>query len=168
MDRLTTLVALRWRLGVRTAMGARERLLALMLVVPVMVLLSAAAEIDVPGSSFNYRWEHVTNVVTLALKLADLVGADREVVEAAAWLHDVTKRDGESHATSGAIFARDFLPQTDFPPEKIDVVARAIADHKGTGIDQRGTPIIAGYFARSDNDAFGGVRSLVRWRLDWH
>ena len=55
--------------------------------------------------SFNYRWEHVTTVVTLSLKLADLVGADREIVEAAAWLHDVTKPDGKKHARIGAAFA---------------------------------------------------------------
>ena len=42
MDRLTALVALRWRLDMRAAMGARERLLALLLVVPGLMLLSAA------------------------------------------------------------------------------------------------------------------------------
>ncbi len=81
--------------------------------------------------AFNYRWEHVTAVVTLAVKLAHLTGADGEVVEAAAWLHDVTKQDGEAHARTGADFARAFLAQTDFPPKKIEPVAQAIADHLG-------------------------------------
>lgn len=85
------------------------------------------------GSSpaFNYRWEHVSTVVTLANKLARLVGADEDVVEAAAWLHDITKSDGEAHAETGAAFAQDFLPATDFPPDKIQDVVLVISEHKG-------------------------------------
>ena len=80
---------------------------------------------------FNYRWEHVLAVHTLALKLARLTGADQEIVEAAAWLHDIRKSAGARHPQKGAAFARKFLPQTDFPPHKIDLVARAIKDHMG-------------------------------------
>jgi uncharacterized protein len=80
-------------------------------------------------TSFNYRWEHVTAVVALANKLAALIGADPEVVEAAAWLHDILKERGAAHSVEGAAFAREFLPQTDFPPEKIEAVAETIADH---------------------------------------
>ena len=40
---------------------------------------------------FAYRWEHVQAVVRLANRLAERTGADREIVEAAAWLHDVGK-----------------------------------------------------------------------------
>lgn len=80
---------------------------------------------------FNYRWEHVQAVQALALKLSDLTGADSEIVEAAVWLHDIAKETGEEHAQEGAAFARTFLPQTDFPPDKIESVARAIEEHKG-------------------------------------
>ena len=83
------------------------------------------------SSSFNYRWEHVTAVVTYAMKLADILGADKDVVEAAAWLHDVNKSDGDNHARSGASFARSFLRKTNFPKKKIDRVAEAIGDHQG-------------------------------------
>ena len=85
---------------------------------------------------FNYRWEHVKAVVTLALRLADLTSADREVIEAAAWLHDVCKGEGENHPEAGARFARRFLPQTDFPTEKIERVARAIERHIGLWRDK--------------------------------
>lgn len=80
---------------------------------------------------FNYRWEHVLAVHTLALKLARLLDADLDVVEAAAWLHDVRKDAGEAHPEKGAVFARRFLPQTDFPEHKIERVARVIEDHQG-------------------------------------
>jgi uncharacterized protein len=86
--------------------------------------------------SFNYRWEHVTAVVTLANKLAALTGADAEIVEAAAWLHDVRKETGEEHPQEGARFARKFLPQTNFPPEKIEPVAKAIEEHMGLWRDE--------------------------------
>ncbi|MCA9918995.1 MAG: HD domain-containing protein [Anaerolineales bacterium] len=80
---------------------------------------------------FNYRWEHVTAVVTLALKLAQLTGADAEVVEAAAWLHDIRKEAGPKHPQEGAKAAHQILATTDFPPEKIGHVARCIRSHMG-------------------------------------
>ena len=80
---------------------------------------------------FNYRWEHVTAVVTLALKLAELTGADSEVVEAAAWLHDICKDAGPKHPQAGAKFAHELLATTDFPKEKIGRVAKAIRQHMG-------------------------------------
>jgi len=80
---------------------------------------------------FNYRWEHVTAVVTLALKLAELTGADAEVVEAAAWLHDIRKETGAKHAQEGAIVAHEILATTDFPKKKIGHVAKAIRSHMG-------------------------------------
>jgi uncharacterized protein len=86
--------------------------------------------------SFNYRWEHVTAVVTLATKLAALTGADAEIVEAAAWLHDIRKETRNNHPQEGAKFARKFLPQTDFPPEKIEAVAQAIEEHMGLWRDK--------------------------------
>jgi uncharacterized protein len=99
--------------------------------------MRAAAEAENEGAGgFNYRWEHVVVVVSLAQKLARLTGADEKVVEAAAWLHDVSKRDGEEHAQSGARFAAEFLPRTDFPQEKIPAVVQAIADHKGLWRDE--------------------------------
>ncbi|GJM40290.1 MAG: hypothetical protein DHS20C20_05720 [Ardenticatenaceae bacterium] len=80
---------------------------------------------------FNYRWEHVTAVVTLAVKLANLTGADVEVVEAAAWLHDIRKDTGAKHPQEGAKFALAILPTTDFPQKKIGRVARCIRSHMG-------------------------------------
>ncbi|MCW5851157.1 MAG: HD domain-containing protein [Anaerolineae bacterium] len=78
----------------------------------------------------NYRWEHVQAVVRLALWLAQATGADAEVVEAAAWLHDVAKLR-RHHAQAGAEAARRILPTTDFPADKIERVAEAIAQHEG-------------------------------------
>ena len=117
----------------------------------VREVMREAAEAENGGSGgFNYRWEHVAAVATLAQKLARLTGADQDVVEAAAWLHDVTKRDGEEHAQSGARFAAEFLPQTDFPTQKIPTVVQAIADHKGLWRD----------------DPLTDLESMVLWDAD--
>jgi putative nucleotidyltransferase with HDIG domain len=80
---------------------------------------------------YNYRWEHVKAVATLAIKLAKLTGADEEIVEAAAWLHDIAKDKGSDHPQIGANYARRFLPKTTFPVEKIERVAQAIEQHMG-------------------------------------
>ncbi len=85
---------------------------------------------------FNYRWEHVVAVHTLAIRLARQTGADEEIVEAAVWLHDVAKDTGDDHPQEGAAFARDFLAGTDFPPEKIEAVAQAIEEHMGLWRDE--------------------------------
>ena len=94
-------------------------------------LQEAARRYQTDEQVFIYRWEHVRAVVALALKLAELTGADKEVVEAAAWLHDVRKDKKDDHPIAGAAFARRFLAETDFPPEKIERVAQAIEDHMG-------------------------------------
>ena len=69
-------------------------------------------------------------MVGLAKRLARETGADAEIVEAAAWLHDVRK-EMPSHGQAGAAAALELLADTDFPPEKIDAVADAIRQHVG-------------------------------------
>lgn len=96
----------------------------------------AQERFGVDNPLFNYRWEHVLAVHTLALKLARHTGADEDIVEAAVWLHDIRKLSGDRHPQEGAAFARHFLPQTDFPPQKIEAVARAIEDHMGLWRDE--------------------------------
>ena len=78
-----------------------------------------------------YRWEHVMAVVRTAILLAESMGADAEIAEAAAWLHDIRKEMGPEHGKAGAEFAREFLPNTDFPESKIEAVALAIENHIG-------------------------------------
>ncbi|MDX1663120.1 MAG: HD domain-containing protein [Candidatus Promineifilaceae bacterium] len=112
-----------WRKSVREAMYQAA-------------LDEAERQVEDGAPSFRYRWEHVKAVHTLALRLAKLTGADEEVVEAAAWLHDVAKEAGSDHPQEGAAFARRFLPETDFPSEKVEAVARAIEEHRGLWRDE--------------------------------
>jgi uncharacterized protein len=79
---------------------------------------------------FNYRWEHVQAVVGLALHLAEELNADREIVEASAWLHDICKMLPK-HGGAGATEAIQVLKESDFPQDKIPAVAHAILRHVG-------------------------------------
>lgn len=115
-------------------------------------------------TSFNYRWEHVTTVVRLAMKLAELTGADKEIVEAAAWLHDIRKyADGERHPETGATYTREYLPETDFPVEKIEAVATAIADHMGLWRDEPLTNLEAQVLWDADKLAKIGLTAIFHW-----
>ncbi len=113
--------------------------------------------------SFNYRWEHVTTVVSLAKRLAELTGADSEVVEAAAWLHDIRKETNDRHAVEGAEYARRFLPKTDFPPEKIERVAQAIEAHMGLWRDAPLLNLEAMVLWDADKLAKIGLTAVFHW-----
>lgn len=113
--------------------------------------------------SFNYRWEHVITVVNLAVRLAKLTGADRDIVEAAAWLHDIRKETRERHAQEGADYARRFLPQTNFPPEKIEEVARAIEQHVGLWRDEPVQCLEAMVLWDADKLAKIGLTAVFHW-----
>lgn len=103
----------------------------------VRARLQLAADAVVP---FNHRWEHVQRVVQMALWLADKTGADADTVEAAAWLHDICKRE-PNHGKAGARAAQEFLRNTNFPAEKIAAVADAIAQHVGLTRPLGATPM---------------------------
>ena len=64
---------------------------------------------------FAHRWEHVKTVVSTALWLARQTGADLEIVEAAAWLHDIRKGT-PGHGPAGAREAKRILNAHQLPP----------------------------------------------------
>jgi uncharacterized protein len=115
------------------------------------------------NASFNYRWEHVKTVVTLAQQLANLTGADQDVVIAAAWLHDVRKDAKDLHPQEGALFARAFLPATNFPPEKIERVAQAIEDHMGLWLDEPLANLESQVLWDADKLAKIGLTAVFHW-----
>lgn len=115
------------------------------------------------NASFNYRWEHVKTVVVLARKLAKQTDADEDVVVAAAWLHDIRKDTKERHPQEGAKFAREFLPQTSFPPGKIERVAQAIQDHMGLWRDEPLTNLESQVLWDADKLAKIGLTAVFHW-----
>jgi putative nucleotidyltransferase with HDIG domain len=113
--------------------------------------------------AFNYRWEHVSAVAVLAVRLSELTGADQDVVEAAAWLHDICKEAKERHPQEGAKFAREFLPTTDFPPDKVERVAQAIEDHMGLWRDEPLSNLESQVLWDADKLAKIGLTAVFHW-----
>jgi uncharacterized protein len=82
------------------------------------------------GADAVHDFDHVLRVLALAERLAELEGADLEIVRAAALLHDVARGSGPDadHALAGADIARQVLAAQ--PRDKVEAVARAIAAHR--------------------------------------
>jgi len=77
---------------------------------------------------------HALRVKRLGLRIAAAESLDREVLTAAAYLHDVGRgpeRQGQGdHVAIGVRQARQILPQVAFPALKIDAVAACIEHHE--------------------------------------
>ncbi|WP_243129214.1 HD domain-containing protein [Hathewaya massiliensis] len=79
---------------------------------------------------------HIVSVVKHAKILAKRMGADEEIVELAALLHDYAsvkdKNMYEEHHIYGAIEAEKILKELDYPQEKIEVIKDCILCHRGS------------------------------------
>lgn len=82
-----------------------------------------------------HSFDHVLRVWRLAERIGRAEGADMEVLQAAALLHDVGRgeqsRSGRCHAEVGAELARSIL--AGLPVDRVEAVARAIAEHRFRG-----------------------------------
>jgi uncharacterized protein len=117
---------------------------------------------------FNYRFEHTYAAVLLARWLAPQVNADLEVVECAAWLHDVAKRlkdpgSKDTHAQEASARVMEILEGTDFPPEKIPAVRHAIEHHVGLKLATRLQPIETACLWDCDKLSKIGAASLIHF-----
>ena len=79
----------------------------------------------------GYTWEHTLRVRNLALRLAEEAGADAEVVELAAILHDIEKATGREHAHAGAETADVLLAERAVSDDLRERVVHAIDSHAG-------------------------------------
>ncbi len=117
---------------------------------------------------FNYRFEHTYAAVLLARWLAPAVGADLEVVECAAWLHDVAKRlkdpkGKDTHARDASVQVEGILEGTDFPTAKIPAVRHAIEHHVGLRLTRRLEPLETACLWDCDKLSKIGAASLIHF-----
>ena len=77
-------------------------------------------------------WEnHVQLVREYALKLAEIERADKEVIEIAAFLHDIGKENGRiNHHIKGRNLAKKFLESIDLPNSKERLILKCILKHR--------------------------------------
>jgi uncharacterized protein len=77
--------------------------------------------------------QHLSVVAEYAKRLGGTLGADLEIIELAAWLHDLSAVQDiaalPKHPGLSAEIARKLLGERGYPPERIDRVARCIASH---------------------------------------
>jgi len=79
-----------------------------------------------------HDFDHILRVWALAERIGAAEGADLGILKPAVLLHDVGRpeelRDGRCHAQAGAEKAREIL--SDWPPDKLEAIAHAIAAHR--------------------------------------
>lgn len=76
---------------------------------------------------------HIKLVVKYARKLARATGADLELVELGAWLHDIGRPiDRENHEIVGAAEAEKILSELEYPEKRAKKVARIIQVHRSS------------------------------------
>ncbi len=117
-----------------------------------------------PNSKYGYEpfVFHFTPTVNYALELAEELGADKEIVEIAAWLHDIGSviYGREDHHITGAKIAEEKLKELNYSNEKIEMVKNCILNHRGsqknnlTSVEEK---IIADADALSNFDNIPGI-----------
>jgi len=77
---------------------------------------------------------HFISVVKYAKQLAKERGADMEIVEISAWLHDIGSiyGDYDNHHVSGGKYSEKILLEYGYPLEKIEKVKHCILAHRGS------------------------------------
>ncbi|MBD3407676.1 MAG: HD domain-containing protein [Candidatus Lokiarchaeota archaeon] len=87
---------------------------------------------------FDYRLDHVREVVRVAKILAGKENANLEIVVPAAWLHDIAKPGlggVEEHGLKSALKARRILKDIGFEKTLIEKITEVITKHVGLFLD---------------------------------
>ena len=92
---------------------------------------------------YDFWNEHIKYVVDNAVKLAKEYGADVEIVELGALLHDISMPseygDREEHHIYGAEIAEELLTKLDYPKDRIEKVKNCVLNHRSSRKLQRNT-----------------------------
>jgi len=120
---------------------------------------------------YDYRGDHVEQVVQLAKYLASDTGADIQVVTLAAWFHDFAKPglggvSIKDHGVASAIAAEDWLHKKGFDPAIVTKVCDAIKKHVGLTLEKSLEPIEAQVLWEADKIHKLGIVGLLQYVLN--
>lgn len=92
---------------------------------------------------YDYWNDHIKRVVHHAVNLANQFGADTEIVELGALLHDISMPSeyGErsEHHVYSAEMAENLLTELNYPRDRIDLVRKCVFNHSGRNAHLRDT-----------------------------
>lgn len=101
------------------------------------------SELKKPTSKYGYApfKFHIELMVKDAKKLAKKYKADEEIVELAAWLHDIGScmYGRKGHHITGAKIAEKKLKALNYSQEKINLIKKCIQNHRGSIKSERKT-----------------------------
>jgi uncharacterized protein len=115
---------------------------ALIREITAIVEAACAAETNMFG--YGIWTHHISQVARNGVRLAGLFGADAEIVEIAALLHDYASVKDEAlykeHHIHSQTEAEKILKSFDYPVERIEAVKECIASHRGSVRRERKSP----------------------------
>ncbi len=120
---------------------------------------------------YNYRLDHIEEVVDLAKHIAEGSDADLEVITLAAWLHDLAKPgvggiSPQYHGIVSAEMAEEILSQEKIDHDKIVKVSDAIRKHVGLTLKQPLKPLEAQILWEADKILKLGMVGLLQYVLN--
>ena len=124
--------------------------------------LEAEVHQHLHGEPSGHDPSHAFRVRDLGVRIAEAIGADSDVVQAAALLHDIGHATGrEGHARRGANLATTILSSCSFPADKVSAVTACIEHHhwqSGRAGDMQIATLEYQAFADADRlDALGAI-----------
>lgn len=92
--------------------------------------------VDKAADHYNFWEQHIKLVVKEALMLADAYGADKEIVELSALLHDIALVSEvgtrAEHHVNGKIISQKLLKEFKYPDDKIEKVLGCVLHHRSS------------------------------------
>ncbi len=120
---------------------------------------------------YNYRGDHVRQVVNLAKYIGESTNANMEIILLAAWFHDIAKPGIEGieirdHGEVSAEMAEDWLAQAGYDRNTINQVADAVRKHVGLKLAKPLEPIEAQILWEADKILKLGVIGFMQYILN--
>ena len=115
------------------------------------------------NSNGSHNWEHTCRVYNLCMHIGRKERADLEVLEIAAYLHDIGRpRQDKSkgtvcHAEKGAEMAKSFLDDYEIPEDRKQNIIHCIRSHRFRGNLRPGTLEAKVLFDADKLDAIGAI-----------